>query len=194
MQALSTSHPPLSRRASVVALCSLATTLLACGALDNRNVSFSESELQRLLERAFPLERRVLDVLEVVVATPRLRLLPEQNRLALELDINARDRLFGGQWPGRLALESALRYEPSDQSLRLAQVRVLQFSLNPGSGAARPQLERLGTVLAERVLEGFSVYRLPPEKAAKLQRAGMAPGAVNINTRGVEITLVPAPR
>lgn len=186
-----------TRRASLIkltALCSLATTLVACGALDTRSVSFSESELQRLLERAFPLDRRLLEVLDVVIAAPRLRLIPERNRVVLELDVSARDRLFGGQWPGSLALESALRYEPTDQSLRLAQVRVLQFAFNSGGSPLRPQVERLGTVLTERVLEGFSVYRLPPEKAAVLQRAGMAPGAVNISARGVEITLVPATR
>jgi Protein of unknown function (DUF1439) len=176
-----------------LALLVLPAMLVGCMALEPRSVSFSESELQRLVERAFPLERRVLDVLEVSITSPKLGLLPERKRLTTELDISARNRLFGGQWQGRLALESGLRYEPSDQSLRLAQVRVLQFKLN-GEGSARAQAERVATLLAERVLEGFSVYRLPQDKAAILQRAGMTPGEVLIGARGVEITLLPAAR
>ena len=169
-------------------------TLLACGALDGpRSVSLSEAESQRRIELAFPLERRVLELLELSLSAPKLRLIPERNRLAAELDIGARDRLRGGQWSGRLAFESALRYDATEQSLRLAQVRVLQLTLGSG-GASQAQAERIGAVLAERVLEGFTVYRLSADKASSLQRAGMAPGEVVVNARGVEITLAPVTR
>ena len=181
----------LLRRAVMLAL---PTTLMACGALEGpRSVSLSEAELQRRIEQAFPLERRVLELLELSLSAPKLRLIPERNRLAAELDIGARDRLRGGQWSGRLAFESALRYDATEQSLRLAQVRVLQLTLGSG-GASQAQAERIGAVLAERVLEGFTVYRLPADKAASLQRAGMVPGDVAVNARGVEITLVPVTR
>ena len=177
-----------------VVLLTLPAMLVACGALDGpRSVSLSEAELQRRIELAFPLERRVLELLELTLSAPQLRLIPERNRLAAELDIGARDRLRGGQWSGRLAFESALRYDATEQSLRLAQVRVTQLTLGSG-GASQAQAERIGAVLAERVLEGFTVYRLPADKAATLQRAGMVPGEVAVNARGVEITLVPAPR
>lgn len=181
----------LLRRAVMLAL---PATLMACGALEGpRSVSLSEAELQRRIEQAFPLERRVLELLELSLSAPKLRLIPERNRLAAELDIGARDRLRGGQWSGRLAFESALRYDAAEQSLRLAQVRVMQLTLGSG-GASQAQAERIGSVLAERVLEGFTVYRLPADKAASLQRAGMVPGDVAVNARGVEITLVPVTR
>jgi hypothetical protein len=189
-----------TRRTWLLSVPALTALLGACAALDPpHSVTLSESELQRLIERAFPLDKRLLDVLDVVVSSPRLRLIPERNRVATELEVSSKDRLFGSQWSGRIALESALRYEASDQSLRLSQVRVNDFKLNSGNNSSTgprgiaSQAERLGSVLAERVLEGFSVYRLSPERAAKLQRAGVTPGQVSINSRGVEITLLPTP-
>lgn len=200
--------PRAVRRACLTAALLKSTLMLSCSVLDpTRSLTLSEAELQRRVERAFPMDRRLLDVLEVMVSAPRLRLIPDRNRVATELNISTRDRLFGGQWQGRIALESALRYEASDQSLRLSQVRVQQFNVDgvTGSGMgggggggggsmARAQAERLGSVLVERVLEGFSLYHLPPDKAAALQRAGVMPGEVVVNARGVEITLVPIPR
>lgn len=199
--------PTALRRVCLAAALLMSTLAVSCSVLDStRSLTLSEADLQRRVEMAFPIDRRLLDVLDVMVSAPRLRLIPDRNRVATELNISTRDRLFGGRWQGRIALESALRYEASDQSLRLSQVRVQQFSVDgvtgsgvggSGSGGgsmARAQAERLGSVLVERVLEGFSLYRLPPGKAATLQRAGVMPGEVVINARGVEITLVPIRR
>ncbi len=163
-----------------------------------RSINLSEAELQQLVDKAFPLDRRLLDVLEVSVTTPRLRLNSERNRIATELQVSTRDRLFGGQWFGRLALDSGLRWEASDQTVRLAQVRVTEFKLDGGgsgsSSLARTQSERLGAVLAEKVLEDFTIYRLTRERAARLERAGVMPGTVAVTPRGVEVTLQPAAR
>lgn len=172
--------------------------LSGCAGLTGpRTVVLDEAELQKLIERAFPLDRRLLEALDVRVTTPRIRLLPERNRLATQLDIETRDRLFGGQWRGRLALDSALRYEAGDRSVRLQQVRVNDFSLDGGStpeGSRRTQADRIGALLAERVLEGLPIYRLTPERAAALADRGVTPAAVTVTSRGVEITFQPAAR
>ncbi len=165
-----------------------------------RTVVLDQDQLQKIVEKAFPIDRRLLEALDVSVTTPRVRLLPERNRLATELDIETRDRLFGGQWRGRLALDSALRFEPSDRSVRLVQVRVNDFSLDGGAAAAggnaarRSQFDRLGAVLAERVLEDLPIYRLTPEREARLAGSGLAPGAITVTSRGVEITFEPGAR
>lgn len=183
----------LSRRHAVLAATLLAV-LAGCDTFGPpRSMLLAESDLQRLVDRHFPLERRLLEVLEVSIAAPRLQLLAERNRIATELQISTRDRLFGGQWQGRVALDSMLRWEASDQTLRMAQVRVTQVSFDGGS-LAQARTERLGAVLAERVFEGLVVYRLPPERAERLQRAGVQPGGVAITSRGVEVTFDPLAR
>jgi len=194
--------PPVDRRRAALVLALIAAAALpglqACATLGGpRVITLELNDLVRGLERRFPLERRLLEVLDVTVARPDLRLLPERNRLALALDVAARDRLFGGAWRGRLALDSALRWEAADQSVRLLQVRVAEFTLDAAASAGgnrASQAERLAAVLTERVLEDLSLWRASPEQLQSLQRVGLAPSAVTVTARGVEVTLAPLPR
>jgi hypothetical protein len=40
----------------------------------------------------------------------------------------------------------------------------------------------------------MALYRLKPEQAQRLASAGLAPGAVTVTPRGVELAFVPASR
>lgn len=178
--------------ASIVALAGL-TGLLGCAGLGGPpTVTISESELDALVRRAFPVQRRLLEVFDASVAPARLHLLPERNRLAAQLDVGLRDRMFGGQWKGQLDFDAALRWERSDQTVRLTQVQVQDLRLVSSGALPRTAGEKLGAAIAELVLEDFALYRLPTERALELQRRGLTPGAVTVTSRGVEITFAPA--
>lgn len=184
--------PCLARRTWLLAA---VATAFGCAVLDTPNtVTLGEPELQRLVDKSFPIDRRLLDVLDVSVSTPKLHLLADRNRIGTELTISTRDRLFGGSWQGRLQLDSALRWEASDQTVRLSKVQVHDFRLDGGGSLARSQAERLGAVLAEKVLEESVLYRLPRERAATLQRQGVVPASLAVTRRGVEITFQPVGR
>jgi hypothetical protein len=185
-----------------------ATTTLAlpllsgCAGLGGpRVITLGETDLRTLLARVFPLQRRVMEVLALELNLPQLQLLPERNRLALQLALDAQDRLSGRRLKGQLGLETALRYEPRDASIRLNQVRVLQWRLGPegvaGAGDPVPPatgvLANLGSLVAERLLEDLAIHRLTAERQAEMQRLGLAPGAVTVTARGVEITLARTP-
>jgi hypothetical protein len=170
-----------------------ATLLVACAGFGGPySVTLGEAELQRWADGQFPLERRLLDVFDVSVSNPRLKLLPESNRLGTGFDISVRERLLGGRWQGRLQLSSSLRYETQDQTVRLVQVRVDDFRLDNPRGGGSPA-EHLGALLAERELEGRVIYRLTPERLARLQSHGLVPGSVTVTPRGIEVTFAPAP-
>jgi hypothetical protein len=171
-----------------------AVVLAGCAAVMGPPVvTLTQSDLDRLVQRHFPAERRLLEVFEVNMSTPRVRLLPERNRLAAMLEIQVRDRLLGGQWQGRLDVDAVLRWEPSDQTVRMTQVRVQDLAFASAAEPVRNAGTRLGALLAERVLEDMSLYRLPPDKAEELKRRGLAPAAVTVTSRGVEITFQPLP-
>lgn len=206
----------LLRRSAVLALPLAPLPWLGgCAGLGGPTViTLGEAELGALLKRAFPVQRRLFELLDVTLATPALRLQPERNRLAVVLDIAAQERLFSKAAKGRLAFDSALRFDSSDATVRLQQVRVSQLSLDGGAvlpwavaaalpaAAATPGAlpasapaglsQRLGQALAERMLENLSIYRLSPERLASLRQLGLQPGAVTVTARGVEITLARA--
>ena len=175
-------------------IAALALALLAaCASLVvPKSITLDEPELQRLVERRFPQERRFLEVLDVTVETPRMGVLGERHKVSTALEVRVRDRLFGRQWHARMALESAMRYEPADQTLRLRDVRVNEFKVDDGAASSSAQAERVSSLLAEKLLEDLVIYRLPADKLEQLRRLGVAPGAVSITSRGVEITLASA--
>ncbi len=228
-----------SRGAGLRALAGLAAVLAlglsGCGHLGAPSkVTLSEAELQRLLSARFPVEQRLLELFEVRASSPQLRLLPERNRLSAVLDLQARERILASQYKGRLDFDSALRWDAAEHAVRLDQVRVQDFVLDPrgapgsnplaapggpqtvvapgsvqaatatatapgsvqqtaaaaaaAGGARRTGAERVAAALAERVLEGLVLYRLPADKVAQLEQAGVQPAALTITRSGLEIT------
>jgi hypothetical protein len=163
--------------------------LSACvGLIGSSRVHFSQAELNQMLARRFPVEKRLLQTLDVSLNHPSLGLRPESNRLATSFDISASDRLFGQHWQGRLALEYTLKLNPTEGSLSMAEPRVTELRIDEGVSA---QAQRLGAVVLESMLDGLVLHRLKPEQLQRLADAGLAPGEVQVRSDGVEITTVP---
>lgn len=193
----------------------LGLALAGCANLGGPSVvTLGQADLNALMGRAFPVQKRVLELIDVTLSAPSLQLLPERNRIAVVLALASQERVFGLAGRGRLDFDSALRYEPRDATLRLTQVRVQQLTLEGGlpqppaaaasaasgssttSSASSPaanRLARLGSALAERALDELVLYTVPAERLASLRQLGLQPGAVTVTARGVEITLARSP-
>ena len=171
------------------------------GALAPQVITLTEAELAALIKRQFPLQKRLLEVVDVQLTAPNLHLLPERNRLAVDLSLTTQERLSGKSGRARLVFESALRYEPGDASVRLTQVQVQRLDIAAGGGpapavpaASTPAgqaglTSRIAALLAERTMEDMTIYRVPAERQALLRQLGLQPGAVTVTARGLEITL-----
>jgi hypothetical protein len=168
----------------------LAGMLSACaGLVGPRVITVSEADISRALERRMPMERRMLEVFDVRVSSPKVQLLPDSNRLATEFDLTVADRLSGRDWHTHLALDYALRYQAEDATIHLSQVHVRQL---PGEAdVSSRSVVRIGTVVAETLLEDLTVYRLRPEDLRTAQGLGLKPSAVTVTQRGIEIALAP---
>jgi hypothetical protein len=181
----------MNRRLSSAALAAsffAAVGLVGCASLGGpRNVTLSQADLQAAVERQFPHQRRLLEVIEINVARPTLRLMPERNRIATDLDLAASERVSGRSVRGSLSLDYALRYEPSDASVRLSQVRVQDARLDLGSGPLSPSGARIGALLAERLLDDFVLYRADAERLRTIQRLGIVAADITVTARGLEI-------
>jgi hypothetical protein len=166
-------------------------TLAGCASLAPRELLLSQAELQTLLERQFPRQQRVLDLLDVNLLRPRVRLAPERNRIVTALDLNATERLSQRRLSGSVAFEHGLRYEPSDATVRLADVRVEDLKLDVAGTALSGAMARIGTLLAERALDEFVLYRLGDERREALRRAGLESASFAVMARGVELRFAP---
>jgi len=158
-----------------------------------RNIEVSQQRLQELVARRFPVTRRYLELFDVTISTPRLTLLPEANRIATQLDVSASDRLLRRPMSGSIDLDYALRFEPADNTVRLADVRVGSFVLGDAPSPLQNQLGRIGRLLAEEMLDGQVVHTLKPEDVKNAQGRGYQPGELKVTPRGLQLTLNPGP-
>lgn len=157
------------------------------GLVGPRSVSLSLEQLQGRLERQFPRQQRLLEIIDLTIARPNLRLLPERNRVATDLDLSATERLSGRTVRGSLSLDYALRYEASDGSVRLSKVRVQETRLDMGSGPLSPSAARVGALLAERLLDEIVIYRVDAERLKLIQGLGITAADIAVTERGVDI-------
>ncbi|MEO8524716.1 MAG: DUF1439 domain-containing protein [Caldimonas sp.] len=160
-----------------------------------RTVEVSQARLQELIARRFPVDRRVLDAINVTVDAPRLSLLPETNRIAIELDLRAAGKgALSAQTVGSLLVSEALRFEPSDNTVRLVDVRVERFAIDGLPAHWQRQLDRLGKPLAKALLDDQVLYALRPRDVAALDGRGLRPADLRVTSTGLSITFVPVER
>ena len=185
----------MHRRAAFTALAAL--LFAGCAGLGvPRSIRLSESELQAQLAKRFPMQRSLLDLFDLQLSDPVVRLDAAANRLATELTLSGSERRSGRSLQGRLALDYGLRYEPADGSIRLVQPRVdsLQLGEVPGLSPRRAEmLQSMGIALAERLLDDLVLYRISTERLTALRNAGYRPGTLQVTRSGLEITIEPLP-
>ena len=61
--------------------------------------------------------------------------------------------------------------------------------LQADTDAPSRQADRIAAFVAERLLEGATLYRFKPEDLRTAQGLGVKPAAVTVTSRGVEVTL-----
>jgi hypothetical protein len=163
--------------------------LAGCAAFYPREISLSEAELLSALANRFPAERRVMQVFDLKLARPRLKLLPADNRIAIALDLGLQDTVLRKQFDGGLGFTTGLRYDPARQSVVLTGVRADSASID---GVPRPlagTVNQWGGWLAEQLLEGSVVRKVSSEELDRVRSRGLHPGAIRVTDRGVALAL-----
>jgi hypothetical protein len=175
----------------------VAVGLSACALLNPgpRTVDMSEQQLAALISRQFPFNSRYLEVFDIVLDAPRVRLMPAENRIGTELGYTLGAGLFTSrQFQGALNLSYGLRFDATDQTVRLADVRVENFEVPGVPSAYASRANRLGGLLAEGLLKDFVLYRLKPEDLQASSQWGYQPGPMTVVPGGLQLRLDPVPR
>jgi hypothetical protein len=185
-----------TRRAICVgAIAAPAFVLLGCGSVGPRTVELSQARLQELVARHFPVDKRLLDVIDLTLDSPRVGLQPEANRISVEVALRANGGgAIQSRLSGSLLVSEGLRFETSDNTVRLVDVQVERFVIDGLPASWQRQLDRLGKPLARGLLEDQVLYTLRPKDVAALEGRGLRPGDLRVTASGVEITLVAVAR
>ena len=151
----------------------------------------SAAQLDQVLAERFPRRLAAAGVIELQLRTPRLRFLPEQNRLASELPIEASGPALARPLSGNVDLDFALRYEPSDQTLRAHQIRIQAVRLAGLTPEAQLLIDAYARAAAERALFEVVLHRLRPQDLALAHTMGFEPGPITVVEDGLVIGFVP---
>jgi len=186
----------MTRRDVLRVLSSIAVAALAgCATVGGpRVLTFTEADLARMLERHGPFQRRLLEVLDVRVQRPTVRLMPQSNRLFSAFDVVATERISRRTLDGRLAVEYGLRYDAQENAIRMTQVRVDSLQLGDVPADKRKGVQNLGALIAEHMLDDAVLHRFRPAELQNAEGRGLRPASVAVTPRGVEVTLAPARR
>jgi hypothetical protein len=149
--------------------------------------------LQRSVAERFPLRYPVPGLLNLDVRTPRLRLLPERNRLLAEMAVEAAGPALHRSHQGTFDVDFALRYEASDRTVRAHQLRFGRLRFPTLQPTAVDLLNTYGPALAEQALQEVVLHQLQPQDLAMADAMGMRPGDITVTEDGLLIGLVMKP-
>ncbi len=164
-------------RPTVLLALLLAVLLAGCSSLNavsgyfGNQISFTQPQIQKRLDRSFPREFDQLGgLVSATLSRPRLSLAQGDDRLRLDFDIAVNAIGAGNVARGQFALASGLRYDPATRGLHLDQPELLRVDL-PGSGSLMKGGTRglLNTLLAEYAREE-PVYRIDDDVLDRLPR------------------------
>lgn len=188
-------HFENNRRAALCALaCAAPFVLLGCSALGGapRPVMLSQQRLSDRLTAQFPYRNRYLDLVDVELRSPQLRLLPETNRLGTQLEFEMGSALLGEKPVlGRMDLTYGLRFQGSDGTVRMTDVRLESLDLPKVAPHMARRLNGVGGLLVEGLLQNLVVYQVKPDDLESASRAGYQPGPITVLKEGVQMALQP---
>lgn len=164
--------------------------LAGCAALVPKQMDVSEDQILAALAAQMPYRRKVLEVIDVQLDRPRLKMLSERNRMALEMDLRGEETLFTRRtFDGVLGVSSALRYETGDGTVRLQDVKLERLTMQGLSEANAARLSKVVGWWAEQQLEGQVVRQITREQLDRAAMAGVRPGALKVTPQGVTMML-----
>nr|WP_315243421.1 DUF1439 domain-containing protein [uncultured Albidiferax sp.] len=169
----------------------LVATLAGCAAPGPRTTVVSQEKLQSLLATRFPYAGKVGPLFELQAQAPQLRLLPAQNRLGTTLQVQVTERLTRAVFTGVLDVDYGVQFEPSDQTLRMADVHVNTLSFTGVPERYQAVEQGLASQLAERLLDGVRLHQVSAKDMAVVNGWGYEPGSIEVTAAGVRITLNP---
>lgn len=152
-----------------------------------------EAVLQASVARRFPLRYPVPGLLNLDVQVPRLRLLPEQNRLAADMEVLAAGPALNRSHRGNFDLDFALRYEPRDRTIRAHQLRLNRLRFPTLQPAVVDMLNTYAPLIGQQFLQEVVLHQLSSKDLAMADALNMQPGSISVTAQGLRIGLVLKP-
>jgi hypothetical protein len=153
----------------------------------------SVNSLQQEIAQRFPVRYPIAGLLDLDVQAPRLRLLPEQNRVSAQMAIDASGLALRRSHTGTFDVDFALRYEPDDHTIRAYRLRFQNLRIPGLQPQASELLNMYGPAMANQALQEIVLHQLRPQDLAMADNLGMQPNSITVTDKGLVIGFVLKP-
>lgn len=154
----------------------------------------SGAQLQQAVAKRFPVRFPLGGLAELTVATPRLRLLPLENRLAAQVTVDAAGPVLRRGYSGGFDIAFALRYEASDATIRAHQLEVLDVHLPDVPRRTSELLQGTLPAVAQEAMGDAVLHQLRPQDLALADTMGLEPDTLVVTGEGVTVYFAPKKR
>jgi hypothetical protein len=184
----------LHRRRRLIALAGafvIGGALAGCSTLSGpRQVEIPLAKLQAGLDRRFPMDNRLFDLLDLRLSHPRLTLLPEADRVAVSLEAYVAPPFMQQAFTGSLALSGRLYVDAARGAVFMTEPHVDNFTLSGIDAAYQRQLAGAANKLMGQLVRDVPVYNFRMED---LRYAGIqfVPTRLVTTRNGLLVTLEP---
>ncbi|MEO8249901.1 MAG: DUF1439 domain-containing protein [Burkholderiales bacterium] len=150
------------------------------------------TQLTMQVAKRFPYTQQVAgDLVQLQLSNPRLKLLPDANRVATNLDLKLVAQVLGAGTVGALGIDYGLRYEPADRTIRMTNAKVRSVRLDGVPAQYQSWLDRNAPRLAENLLEGYVLHQVGERELAMVAAMGYEPGSFKVTADGLKVTMNP---
>lgn len=144
------------------------------------------SEIAEKLATEFPLKKTYLGLFNVSLLSPSVKMLPSSKRIGTHFGFQAGTSVLGGgSFAGTLDLSYGVRYEATDNSIRLTEVRLDDIKTRQGYSFMDRPLVELGNAIAKNLLRDYTVYRIPENKLSWGKQLGLQIQDVQVGEQGL---------
>jgi hypothetical protein len=185
----------MKRRLLISAAALLAIQLAGCSMAPAHaaqpSYKISMAQLERVMARRFPRRYPVRGVIDLDIDLPRLRLLPAANRVGAQIAMRASGPLLKRASNGSIDLDFALRYEPSDRTIRAWEIAINHVDIEGLRPDAAQLLDAYVRASASESLLELVVHQLQPKDLALADTMGLEPGDITVAEDGLAVGFVP---
>src|SRR5690606_21766803 len=128
------------------------TTLIAACASSPRSVSISANELQHRITEELIIPITVLEIFDVHLTNPVIKLDAESERLNAQLDTRIGNPLSGEPLVGKIKISGTLRYDAASNAIMLADSRIENLDIR--NSGLQENYSQLFNLLAAKLGSG----------------------------------------
>ena len=149
--------------------------------------NLSRDEVQAGIAKRFPVGLRYMEMFEVKLASPRVALLPQSNRLAVTVDATVRNPLFlPTPVPGVLEISSGLKFDAAARAVRLHEPTADRLTLQGLSANDSRNLQSLGATIARELLRDYPLHTFTADEL-RLGGRTLEIGEITVTDAGLTV-------